>query len=326
MHANEGPIWCNLVNVFASFRLLPTLTDNSASISDSSTITTLQFSNWNPNINGLCDSLQEGDYVCIGAPGGSYIPPLITKASTNATLQQPGEVGAGVSNIPTVPYQNLTTPTNTSTSTPSTSSGGSLAAPSPTQKGFSTSCARYNQAKHGDYCSTFAQANNIPPTQLYALNSALGSAGENCNTGFWSGYYYCVASNVVPALDGQNSTTTTTPNPVATALSTVMSTILSTVDATTPCTSTTTSTPAPIPTPTVANHAAPLPSPTQQGVASPCAKYAQAHTGDTCTSFAAANGIMSMDLYERNTALGPKGENCGTQFWVGYYYCGGGTD
>lgn len=310
--------------------LLIILTNDSESICSANSITTLQFRKWNPNINGLCDKLLEGDYVCIGAPGGSYVPPLVTNVPTNATAQQPGGSGAGVSSNSTAPYQNSTTPTNTTPSSTSGSSGSGPAAPSPTQKGISTSCAKYNQAKQGDYCSTFAEANNISPTQLYTLNGALGNAGENCNTAFWSGYYYCVASSAAAALTTQSSTAdsvptstdTTTLSPIVEALSTVMSTVVSTVDATVPCTST----PNPAPTPVIANNAAPLPTPMQQGVSSLCAKYAQAQQGDTCASFAAANGIQPMDLYERNTALGTQGENCGTQFWGGYYYCVGGTD
>lgn len=316
--------------------LLIILTNDSESISSANSITTLQFGNWNPNINGLCDKLLEGDYVCTGAPGGSYVPPPVMNAPTNATAQQPGGSGAGVSNNSTALYQNSTTPTNTTPSPPSGSSGSGPAAPSPIQKGISTSCAKYSQAKQGDYCSTFAQANNISPAQLYTLNEALGNAGENCNTAFWSGYYCCVASSAAPTLATQSSTadsvptstSTTTLSPIVRAISTVMSTIVSTVDATAPCTSTSTSTstPNPIPTPVIANNAAALPTPMQQGVSSLCAKYAQAQQGDTCASFAAANGIQPMDLYERNTALGTQGENCGTQFWGGYYYCVGGTD
>ena len=333
MLPNESLTKRHMVRVF-SYYLQFMLTDDSDSISTSNSITTLQFRKWNPNINGLCDNLQEGDYVCIGAPGGSYIPPRITKSTTNATAQQPGGNGTNTSNNSTAPYRNSTTPTSTLLSQPSGSSGSNPAPPSPTQKDISTSCTKYSQAKHGDYCFTFAQANNIAFTQLYALNGVLGNAGEFCSKAFWSGYYYCVASSDAPALGTSNSTTntttnsttnstpiaTTTPSMITTTVSTVMSTVIATVSATTPFTTL-------FPTvPTLANNAFSLPSPIQSGVSSLCAKYAQAHPGDTCASFAVANGIQLIDLYERNTALGTHGENCGTKFWAGYYYCVGGTD
>lgn len=34
-------------------------------------VTIVSFLSWNANINGLCDSLPAGDYVCASAPGGS---------------------------------------------------------------------------------------------------------------------------------------------------------------------------------------------------------------------------------------------------------------
>ena len=204
----------------------------------------------------------------------------------------------------TAPFSNSTVPTNTT-------SGFSLsgpAAPSPTQKGLSASCTKYSQAKKGDYCSTFAQENNINSMQLYALNSALGDAGKNCDTAFWSGYYYCVGSNDASAPDGNIPTSTTTT--------------LSAIDPA-PTAATTASDPAPT---SASGSDAASPSPTQSGIASPCAKYAQAHTGDTCSSFAAANEITPADLYSRNSALGNSGENCDTKFWGSYFYCVGGTD
>lgn len=150
-------------NYFTQIILSSTLTDNSDSISSSNTISTPQFRNWNPNINGLCDSLQEGDYVCIGAPGGSYIPPPVSNTSTDASAEQRGGSDTGASTNTTAPFRNSTAATNTASSPPSKSPSSASVAPSPTQKGISTTCTNYSQAKHGDFCSTFAQANNITP-------------------------------------------------------------------------------------------------------------------------------------------------------------------
>ncbi|KUI67451.1 hypothetical protein VM1G_02901 [Cytospora mali] len=64
------------------------------------------------------------------------------------------------------------------------------------------------------------------------------------------------------------------------------------------------------------------PSPTQTGIAAGCSAYAQADTpGQGCADFAAANGITPAQLYAWNTVLGPGGADCGTQFFLGYYYC-----
>lgn len=258
--------------------------------------------NWNPNIYGLCDNLNAGDYICISAPGGSYIPPPIQTTNSNASaLERGGGDGSNTvgSSNSTAPFSNSTAPTNTSSPSSGTPGGGRPAAPSPTQKGISASCTKYGQAKKGDYCSTFAQENNITPNQLYALNNALGDTGKNCDTAFWSGYYYCVSSRDFSAASGNESTGITT--------------------------TTTTTYYDPTPSPVSGSNPA-SPSPTQSGIASPCARYAQAHTGDTCASFATANQIAPADLYNRNSALGKNGENCETQFWGGYYYCVGGTD
>ena len=349
MYIHDCSLRCNMVRYSPTPPfLLPILTDCSKSIASSNSITTLQFLDWNPNINGLCDNLQKGDYVCIGAPGGSYIPTSISNTSINANTQQPGGGdGNGVdgsSNSTPFP-SNSTVTSNTTSSSPSDSSGSGSAAPSPTQEGISISCAKYSKASPGDFCSKFALKNDITPAELYALNGALGNVGQNCNTAFWSGYYYCVACSETPSVVGGNSAatvvamstvmstvistidatppSTTILEPVSTIMSTVMSTIISTIDAA----PTSTTALDQISTPSAADAAAAAsPSPTQPGIASLCAKFAQAHTGDTCSSFAAANGITPADLYSRNTALGDNGGDCETNFWGVYYYCVGGTD
>lgn len=64
------------------------------------------------------------------------------------------------------------------------------------------------------------------------------------------------------------------------------------------------------------------PSPTQTGIVTGCSAYAQAATpGQGCSDFAVANSITSAQLYAWNTVLGVGGAECGTQFFLGYYYC-----
>ncbi|KAL8836527.1 MAG: hypothetical protein Q9170_002882 [Blastenia crenularia] len=148
-------------------------------------VTSISFLSWNPNINGLCDGLPAGDYVCASAPGGSYVPPPPPADNANANGQQRGGNDGNTAG----------TPDNTTTSTSTSATGTSpTAAPSPTQSGITVGCTKYVQAQNGDWCSKFAQANNITPDQLYAWNTVLGSGGSKCDTQFFLGYYYCVAA------------------------------------------------------------------------------------------------------------------------------------
>lgn len=147
-------------------------------------VTTVSFLSWNANINGLCDSLPAGDFVCASAPGGSYVPPPPPPGSANADGQQRG---GGDGNF-------AGTPDNTTTPVSTTATGSNpTAAPSLTQAGITSGCTKYIQAQSGDFCTKFAQANKITPDQLYSWNTVLGSGGSNCDTQFFLGYYYCVA-------------------------------------------------------------------------------------------------------------------------------------
>ena len=149
-------------------------------------VTTVSFLSWNPNINGLCDSLPAGDYVCASAPGGSYIPPQPPPGSANANGQQRGGNDGS----------NAGTPDNTTTPVSTTATGSSpSSAPSPTQTGITSKCTKYVEAQSGDYCFKFAQDNNITTDQLYAWNTVLGAGGSNCDTQFFLGYYYCVGAS-----------------------------------------------------------------------------------------------------------------------------------
>lgn len=147
--------------------------------------TVVSFLSWNANINGLCDSLPVGDYVCASAPGGSYAPPPSPPGSANANGQQRG--GNDGSNVGT--------PDNTTTSVAISATVSSpTSAPSPTQSGIISGCTKYVKAQSGDYCIKFAQANNITTDQLYSWNTVLGPGGSKCDTEFFLNYYYCVAA------------------------------------------------------------------------------------------------------------------------------------
>ncbi|PQE27499.1 hypothetical protein CJF31_00009116 [Rutstroemia sp. NJR-2017a BVV2] len=158
-------------------------------------VTTVQLLNWNPNIQGLCDSLTAGQMVCIAAPGvnGTYTlapPPLGTGA--DAGNQQRGGDGGRVT--PCVKYANV----------------AATAAPGPTQTGITSAYNAYAMADNGIGCVDFAFQNCISTTQLFAWNNVLGANGENCLSLFWAKEYYCV--NV--------QTTSTTASPTTSQTST----------------------------------------------------------------------------------------------------------
>jgi len=73
-----------------------------------------------------------------------------------------------------------------------------------------------------------------------------------------------------------------------------------------------------------ATSAAAVPSPTQaNSIAMNCNRYSIAESGDYCWIFAQKHSITVEQLYAWNTVLGVGGSNCGTAFWLGYYYCTG---
>lgn len=67
-----------------------------------------------------------------------------------------------------------------------------ITAPGPTQSGIASNCNNFAQAQKGDYCSVFAQRNQISADQLYNWNPVLGSGGANCGNLFWAEEWYCV--------------------------------------------------------------------------------------------------------------------------------------
>lgn len=162
------------------------------------------------------------------------------------------------------------------------------APPQPTQAAsIDPACDQYDRAEDGDTCAGFAMRNGVAPADLYAWNAVLGAGGADCQTELWVGYYYCIG------VEGGG---------VITSTSSVTSM---------PATTTTSSTAA-------------APSPTQpDSIISTCDKYAEAVAGTYCSLFASDNGITTAQLYAWNSVLGTNGENCGTAFFAGYYYCVG---
>jgi hypothetical protein len=77
----------------------------------------------------------------------------------------------------------------------------------------------------------------------------------------------------------------------------------------------------PLSSPTVTSVTAP--GPTQSGIVSSCNKYAVPANAQGCYDFATANGITPAQLYSWNAVLGANGENCGSNFLGGEYYCVG---
>lgn len=175
-------------------------------------VTTYQFLLWNPNIIGLCDSLQEGQYVCTGPPGGTYSPigsPLGNSSDASSQARGgPGGDGSVPSASNSTPTPSNPTPTSLASTSaaleggpitaiataPSVTSSGSSSTPSATQSGIASNCTKYQQAKTGDYCEKFAQNNSIRPNTLYKLNPILGDQGQGCDKNFFANYFYCVAA------------------------------------------------------------------------------------------------------------------------------------
>lgn len=172
------------------------------------TVTTTQLLTWNPHFVGLCSNTTE-QYVCAGAPGGTYIPPEASNATSSASSQQRGG-GNG-----------------SGTSTGSGGVGGSSrnstyvdpgeTAPSPTQSGIAASCTRYAVAESGDGCTSFASSFSITLQSLVTWNPILGVDGANCATMLEAGVYYCIGvsgTSTTTSAATSTSATVSTPTPI----------------------------------------------------------------------------------------------------------------
>ncbi|RKU41544.1 hypothetical protein DL546_001268 [Coniochaeta pulveracea] len=183
-----------------------------------------------------------------------------------------------------------------------TTTSTTVIAPGPTQTGIASNCNKYAAAIKDDVCSVFASRNSISLDQLYAWNAVLGTTGQNCGSSLWAGEYYCVGVSASGSTTIKSTSATTTSKPTSSSSST------KTTSPTSKTSSTTKVQPA---------------GPTQTGIVATCNKYATPATNQGCYDFAVAQGITQANLYKWNPVLGPNGENCGTQFWYGEYYCVG---
>ena len=135
--------------------------DTCASVEQAGVLSDALFKQLNPAVKSDCSGLWATYAYCIGTTNANPAPSPTSTATT------------------------------TSTSPTSSPTGGS-AIPSPTQvNSIAAKCNKYAQAASGSSCSAFAATNGVSTTNLYAWNSVLGGLGQNCNTQFWSGYYYC---------------------------------------------------------------------------------------------------------------------------------------
>ena len=187
------PAPCELATV-PSNATCDSLAASFSNVTANFTVSTNLLLMWNPNINGLCDNLQEADYVCAGPSGGSYFPPPPLPGSSTDNGQQRG--GGDGSNLN------------------STALLCTRQTPSPTQAGIEQDCTRWCQAPGGDYCFNFAAETNITTDQLYTWNPVLGQGGSNCNTGFQLGYYYCIEKPGSTPVSSTAASSPTSASPV----------------------------------------------------------------------------------------------------------------
>nr|POE60982.1 lysm domain-containing protein [Quercus suber] len=331
------------------FRVFPYSADESSDSmaalisTPSNNITALQFTTWNPNLLGICDQLLPGQYACISAPGGTYVSPPASNATTNEGTQQRGG-GSG---------------SGTSTGSGGPAGGGRNAtivtaggpAPSPIQSGIAPSCTEYAQAQSGDGCYSITSLWDITEADFYTWNTVLGPSGVNCSSTLFAGYYYCIAvegsTSTTSAPSGTSPTSTATPSPVQSGIDPACTAYAEAKsgDYCSAFASGNNITPADlyqwnpvlgdngadcntefqantyycigVPAATSTTTASvSAPGPTQSGIAANCNKYAVAASGDTCYSFAQDNSITTSQLYSWNAALGSDGSNCSNDFWA----------
>ncbi|KAB8075217.1 hypothetical protein BDV29DRAFT_155828 [Aspergillus leporis] len=106
------------------------------------------------------------------------------------------------------------TPTFTVTPTPYTPSPiesiTSVFTPNPAQSGLPSDCRGFYQATSGDTCqSILSRFKYITEKQLHEWNPVL----KNDCSGFWAGYYYCVAAYPEDGVPPVPSVLTATPSP-----------------------------------------------------------------------------------------------------------------
>lgn len=301
---------------------------------NSTGITFVQLTAWNPTINTYCTNLVAGQEVCIGQTGETWN----------------GTTIAGATATQTAVYATATVP-----------------APSNLAYGTTTQCGRYYVVQSGDDCSLIALNNTIAISLFEEINP---SVNANCSN-LVPGLSYCVFPTANWNSTNTTTTTTTTatyitapaPAPSGTtddcykwhvivsgdycglleneygitfaqlqfwnpSLNSTcgnlilgdaycvdgpsMSSTTGSGGTVTP-TSTTTTT---VSTTASVTSSVSVPGPTQTGITSSCTQYYLVQSGDTCDSIVAEFDITITEFEEWNPAVG---SNC--NIWGGYAYC-----
>ncbi|OOF93376.1 carbohydrate-binding module family 50 protein, partial [Aspergillus carbonarius ITEM 5010] len=148
--------------------------DTCEGITNTTGISFVQFTSWNPTINSYCTNLIAGQEVCVGQAGATWTGTTIPGVSATQT---------GVYATTTVPV-----PSNLAYDT-------------------TTDCGRYYVVQAGDDCSLIALNNTISITLFEEINPSVNSECTNLVPGL----SYCVFP--VANWNSTNATTTATATP-----------------------------------------------------------------------------------------------------------------
>ncbi|KAJ9637715.1 hypothetical protein H2201_004152 [Coniosporium apollinis] len=170
-------------------------------------LTIAQFYEWNPAVGPDCAGLWPNHAYCVRTP--DFVEPTtttnagVTATSEPATTSSPGAPGptqtgtADTGTATRLPTTTAAVPTNTTSASMTTSSAPTTTSdnliPSPTQpNNIVDGCNKFAQARLGQFCFSFAEANGINTAELYAWNALFNSDGSGCETQFWPNWWYCV--------------------------------------------------------------------------------------------------------------------------------------
>ncbi|KAJ0423305.1 hypothetical protein BJY00DRAFT_299839 [Aspergillus carlsbadensis] len=209
-------------------------------------ITLAQFTAWNPTVGSSCGGIWADAYVCVSiighSPGSTTTttPPEPTTPPNGIETPlpiQPGMVnncdafhfvkeGETCATI-TARYSLTQAQFTRWNPTVGTTCGGIWAntyvcvsiighapnptttttatGPSPTQSGIVNTCVSFYKAQAGDSCQTIAQQKYPYINSLTLFQRWNPAVGASCN-GLWTGYYYCIATELHQPMPGIIST------------------------------------------------------------------------------------------------------------------------
>lgn len=239
---------------------------------------------WHVVVDGdSCQSVADAAGISL-AQFLAWNPAVSGDCSTNFWLESAYCVGvAGGGDGPSTTTSTAVTSDGptANTSTQTAATTTKVGPGAPTHTGQPPDCDEWHIVVQGDTCTSVADGAGISLSQFLAWNPAVSA---DCVDNFWLDQAYCVGvSGDAPAVTTTTTTTTTGGVPSATG--------------------------------------SPPAEWVQEGQAANCNKWDRAVSGDYCFAFADRNGITLGQLVEWNTALGTNGDNCGTAFWLDYYYC-----